>query len=297
MVQRDSFSDFADAERPRIAGELARSLDSLPAGCPPPLAEAMRYSLLSEGKRVRPLLTLMAADACGGDIAAALPAACALEMVHVYSLIHDDLPAMDDDDLRRGQPTNHVVFGEGEAILAGDALLTLAFETLARGVRPPEAAAECVSILASAAGAAGMVGGQSDDLRGVEGERTAQHLESIDERKTGALLEAALLLGAIVAGGNEAQKRALQRYGRSIGIAFQIRDDLLDAESSAEDAGKATGKDAARGKLTYPSLLGVERSRERMAALVAEAEEALAVFGSRAEHLRAFARYVVERVR
>jgi geranylgeranyl diphosphate synthase type II len=273
-------------------------------GCPAPLAEAMSYSLLAPGKRLRPLLVLLAAEACGGSDAAALPAGCAVEMIHTYSLIHDDLPAMDDDDLRRGLPTCHKKFGEALAILAGDALLTLAFEVLAAGY-PPATAAACCRELARAAGAAGMVGGQADDLamERRDGPGSLGELEYLHARKTGALFRAALRLGVLSSQGERAggaDERTLElfdAYGRAFGLAFQIIDDLLDVESSAEQAGKRVGKDAARGKLTYPGFLGIEESRQRAHRLCREAQEALAPLGAAGERLAALARSMVERDR
>ena len=305
--------------RPLVEQALDR-YTHLGDGCPAPLAEAIRYSLLAPAKRLRPLLTLMAAEACGGTVEEALPAASAVEMIHTYSLIHDDLPAMDDDDLRRGRPTNHVVFGEGLAILAGDALLTLAFEVLARGL-PAETAAVCCGELARAAGAVALVGGQADDLAnganadgrddlpealaasaaseesGTPTEERLARLESIHERKTGAMFLVALRLGARSAGAAEWQLDVLEQYGRRLGLLFQITDDLLDVEGSELAVGKRVGKDQDRGKLTFPGLLGIEESRRRAEQLAAEAVAALQPFGPAAEGLETLARYVVERDR
>jgi len=301
-----SYAEFAAQWRPQIDAALAECTN-LDADCPPNLAEAIRYSLLAPGKRLRPLLVLAAAKACGGDIAAAMPAACAVEMIHSYSLIHDDLPAMDDDDLRRGRPTNHKVYGEGIAILAGDALLTLAFETIAARIQPPRVAAQCCAELARAAGACGMVGGQADDLA-QEGKvpgvtlpaapspaENLALLEAIHRRKTGAMLNVSLRLGALVAGADTAQLDALAAYGARLGLTFQIMDDLLDVCGSQDTVGKRVGKDAARGKLTYPGLLGVEESRRRADRLTTEAIESLAPLGAEVEVLEDLARYVVER--
>jgi geranylgeranyl diphosphate synthase type II len=255
------------------------------AGCPATLLEAMHYSLLAPGKRLRPLLVLLAAEACGGSDAVALPAAGAVEMIHTYSLIHDDLPAMDDDDLRRGLPTCHKKFGEALAILAGDALLTLAFQVLAEGY-PPATAAACCRELARGAGACGMVGGQVDDLAWEKRGGSLADLEALHARKTGALFRACLRLGALAAQGEQpggpdpALFEALDGYGRCFGLAFQITDDLLDVESSAERTGKRVGKDAARGKLTYPGFLGVAESRARAERLCREAEEHLRSLGA-----------------
>lgn len=264
--------------------------------CPSRLQEAMAYSLLADGKRLRPVLVLMACEACGGDSRAAMPAACALEMIHAYSLIHDDLPAMDNDALRRGRPTNHVVYGEALAILAGDGLLTLAFEIVAREVQPPTVAAQCCADLAVAAGACGMVGGQAADIEAETGGiATVAELEAIHRRKTGALLCSALTLGGRVAQANEETLSMLRGYGQCLGLAFQIADDLLDVHGNPEKVGKGLQKDSARGKQTYPALLGVEASAERAAELVAEACRLIAPLGERSRHLDALAHFVIER--
>jgi len=266
--------------------------------CPARLASAMRYSVLGGGKRLRPILCLLAAEACGGDIASALPAACALEMVHTYSLIHDDLPAMDDDDLRRGRPTCHKAFDEATAILAGDGLLTLAFEMIARHIQPAGAAIACVQALAEAAGPAGMVGGQMADLQ-AEGrtDATLEALEAIHRRKTGALLRASLRMGGLVAGADETALKALHVYGHAVGLAFQIIDDLLDVEGDETKLGKRVGKDSELGKWTYPGLLGIEGSRRRARQLAEEAVDALAPLGEPGERLRALALDLLERDR
>jgi geranylgeranyl diphosphate synthase, type II len=280
------------------------------AGLPATLLEAMRYSLLAPGKRLRPILTVMAAETCGwddrrdaGPTGNPWPAACAVEMIHAYSLIHDDLPAMDDDDLRRGQPTCHKKFGEALAILAGDALLTMAFEVLAEGY-PDRTAAACCRELARAAGAAGMVGGQVDDLAWEEGgEPSLEELEQLHLRKTGALIRASLRLGALAAYAQrlhpppEYLLECLDGYGRYLGLAFQIVDDLLDVEGDAEQTGKRVGKDAARGKLTYPGLLGVAESRRRAERFCCEAGECLKPLAGDGELLLALIPYVLKRDR
>jgi len=268
------------------------------AACPPRLAAAMRYSVLGGGKRLRPLLCLMAAEACGADGDAALPAACALELVHTYSLIHDDLPAMDDDDLRRGRPTCHKEFDEATAILAGDALLTLAFEIIAQHTRPDAAALGCVRVLAEAAGALGMVGGQMADLE-AEGRSngTPEALEAIHRRKTGALLRAALRMGAIIAGADAPSRAALDSYGRAVGLAFQIVDDLLDVQGDEAKLGKRVRKDCELGKWTYPGFWGVEGSRQRARQLADEAVAALEPLGVGADRLRSLALDLLERDR
>jgi geranylgeranyl diphosphate synthase type II len=266
--------------------------------CPGRLAEAMRYSVMAGGKRLRPVLCLMAAEACGGDASAALPAACALEMVHTYSLVHDDLPSMDDDDLRRGRPTCHKAFDEATAVLAGDGLLTLAFEVIARHIRPAEAALGCVRALAEAAGPSGMVGGQMADLE-AEGctDGTTGALEAIHRRKTGALLRAALRMGALVASATECERQALDDYGRAVGLAFQIVDDLLDVQGDEVKLGKRVRKDSGLGKWTYPAFLGVEGSRLRARQLAEEASAALSPFAGRGDRLRILALDLLERDR
>jgi geranylgeranyl diphosphate synthase type II len=268
------------------------------SACPARLAQAMRYSVLAGGKRLRPVLALLAADACGASDDEAVPAACALELVHTYSLIHDDLPAMDDDDLRRGRPTCHKAFDEATAILAGDALLTLAFEIVAREIQPADAAIGCVRILAEAAGPHGMVGGQMADLE-AEGrtDATVERLEAIHRRKTGALLKAPLCLGAAVAQAPPEIARALECYGRAIGLAFQIIDDLLDVQGDEAKLGKRVQKDSDHGKWTYPGLLGIEPSRAKARALAEDAVAALVPLGDAGEMLRALAWTLLERDR
>jgi geranylgeranyl diphosphate synthase, type II len=289
-----SLQSYAAQVRERIDAALD-SYTQLGDGCPAQLREAIRYSLLSGGKRLRPMLVLLAAEACGGSADAALPAAAAIEMVHTYSLVHDDLPAMDDDDLRRGRPTCHKAFGEATAILVGDALLALAFDVLARDVQPPALAAKCCAVLARAAGATELVGGQADDLAGVAEHAGVEALESIHRRKTGAMFLAALELGGRIGGGDSRQRAALEAFGKKLGLAFQITDDLLDVAGSTEALGKRAGKDREQGKLTFPVVLGVEESRRRAQRLIDEAAQALAPLAPRAEGLEALARYVLER--
>ncbi len=286
----------------RMAERIDSALDSytqFDPDCPAHLREAIRYALLAPGKRLRPRLVLMAAVACGANVEAALPAACAVEMVHAYSLVHDDLPAMDDDDLRRGRPTCHKVFGEDVAILVGDALLALAFEVLASRIEPAATAAACCAVLAHAAGASALVGGQAADLQmaGEKGgiRRELTELQAIHCRKTGALIRASLELGAIVAQASDNQISALRSYGDNLGLAFQITDDLLDVSGNPSDVGKRLAKDAERGKLTFPSLLGCETSREQVGKLIGEACAMIEVFGAKAEPLRALAKFVCER--
>jgi geranylgeranyl diphosphate synthase type II len=273
------------------------------AGVPQSLREAMRYSLLAPGKRLRPILAVMAAEACGGPEADPWPAAVAVEMIHAYSLIHDDLPAMDDDDLRRGQPTCHKEFGEALAILAGDALLTMAFQVLAEGY-PPRTAASCCQELARAAGASGMVGGQVDDLAWEQGgERNLAGLENLHLRKTGALIRASLRMGALAAYAHRNSPpppellEGLDGYGRCLGLAFQIIDDLLDVEGDAGQTGKRVGKDAARGKLTYPGFLGIADSRQRAQRLGREAADYLKHVEADVDLLLALIPWILERDR
>lgn len=282
--------------RLQIEEQLKQCLDRLSADCPDPLREAMAYSLLAGGKRLRPILVLLASEACGGTIDAALPAACAIEMVHTYSLIHDDLPAMDDDALRRGRPTSHIQFGEALAILAGDALLTLAFEIVANGVTAPQTAAACCADLAQAAGAAGMVGGQVVDWEAENlTECSLEHLESIHRRKTGALLTSSLTLGARIGGADLDTIEIFRKYGKSVGLAFQITDDLLDRTGNPETIGKAVRKDQEQGKLTYPALLGIAESRRRAEILIDTAKQCIAPLGDRGRRLEQLAQFVLER--
>ncbi|MBI3466218.1 MAG: polyprenyl synthetase family protein [Planctomycetes bacterium] len=290
--------DYCASRRRLVEGALDRWLPR-PPECPARLAEAMRYSVFSGGKRLRPLLTLMACAAAGGDEETAIAPACAVELVHCYSLVHDDLPAMDDDDLRRGRPTVHVAFDEATAILAGDALLTLAFELIARHCPDPCQVARCTRELAAAAGAGGMVGGQADDLLGADGATTAAErlarLHSMHARKTGALLLASVRLGAIAARAAAPARRALDAYGRRVGLAFQIVDDLLDVHGNESRLGKRVRKDAEQGKLTFPGLLGADEAFRRARQLVVEACDALQPLGTAVDRLREMAQFVVER--
>ena len=296
MHATSSFAEQTESFRELIDSKLDDYTQFDP-GCPTILRDAIRHSLLAPGKRLRPILTLMATEACGCEVGPALPAACAVEMVHAYSLIHDDLPAMDDDDLRRGRPTCHKVFGEGNAILAGDALLALAFEVIAKD-SPSDVAANCCLMLAQAAGASKLVGGQVDDLAAEDQEGgSLDELETIHRRKTGAMLEVSLQLGGVIAHANADQLSSLQRYGRNLGLAFQVVDDLLDFAGDEAQLGKRTQKDAGRGKLTYPLLLGVEVSKQRAADLVAEAISAVSIFGERSGPLSTLAQFVLERKR
>lgn len=335
-MSADEFHKKIASLKARVDADLAARVQN--TEWPVDLQNAVRYSLLANGKRLRPALVLLACEVCGGNPEIALPAAAAIEMIHTYSLIHDDLPSMDDDDLRRGRPTSHIVFGEALAILAGDTLLTYSFETLSSASTSPETTVDCLRVLSRAAGGIGMVGGQildlqaegslyrgrsevgeaefarfsrsydgnsaveavergreSDNRTSGEGSIRVEQLIQIHRMKTGALITAALELGASVAKGTSQQRKALVHYGQCIGLAFQIADDLLDVMGNNEKLGKETGRDDELGKLTYPSLIGIESSRKKADALVQDACNALEVFEGKAVALRQLARFIVER--
>ena len=277
-----------------IQPQDARASDAL-AG----LEDAVRYALQAGGKRIRPCLVYAAAQAAGNgntDVAALDDAACAMELVHTYSLIHDDLPAMDNDDLRRGRPTLHKAFDEATAILVGDGLQALAFELLAsaNGLSA-EARLQMVTVMAQAAGLGGMVGGQFVDIAATGSPLALVELQGLHALKTGALIRASLSLGGIAAGAPDADQAALEAFGAHLGLAFQVVDDILDVEGSAATLGKTGGKDAAAGKTTYVSLLGLEGARSAADALLADGLEALECFGDNANPLRDLARYIVQR--
>lgn len=267
---------------------------------PTSIHRAMRYSIFAGGKRVRPVLMLAACEAVGGVLEDALPAACAMEMIHTYSLIHDDLPAMDDDDFRRGRPTNHKVFGEAIAILAGDALLTEAFITMGSPDYAARVGAErlvpVMREIAFCAGSRGMVGGQVVDMES-EGKADIDlaTVQYIHTHKTGALIKASVKSGAILGGADGEALAAMTKFGETVGLAFQIADDILDIEGTTEQIGKDAGSDQARGKATYPAVIGLAESKRRARELVEIALDALASFGERAEPLREIARYIVAR--
>jgi geranylgeranyl diphosphate synthase type II len=284
----------------RIDAELDRYLPAAER-LPTTLHQSMRYSIFAGGKRIRPLLMIAACEAVGGMLSSVLPAACALEMIHTYSLIHDDLPAMDDDDYRRGRLTNHKVFGEATAILAGDALLTQAFILLASGA-PGESvgAAErlrVLHIIATAAGSLGMVGGQVVDMESETKTVELPIVEYIHTHKTGALILAALQTGAILGGADNHEFAALTRYGECAGLAFQIADDVLDIVGEQSLLGKDVGSDVQRGKATYPALIGLAESKRRAEELRDLAVDALAPLGTEAEPLRALVSFIVDRSR
>ena len=292
-------SKALDAWIKRTRALIEKSLrGSVPATKTKPatIHRAMRYSLLAGGKRLRPILCCAASEACGGSVRDALPAACAVELVHTYSLIHDDLPCMDNDDLRRGKPTSHKVFGEGMAVLAGDALLTEAFAVLASAKpKGTSTIADLVAELARAAGSRGLIAGQVADLE-AEGRKPSEPaLYFIHAAKTGMLLRASLKLGAMCGGATRAQLAALDRFGFALGLAFQIQDDILDATQSARKLGKTAGKDAAAGKMTFPALYGLERARELAAQWTDEAIASLDPFGLRGAKLRGLADLMLSR--
>lgn len=261
------------------------------------LLEAMRYSLFAGGKRLRPILVLAACEAVGGNSRIALRPACALEMIHTYSLIHDDLPAMDDDNFRRGIPTNHKVYGEASAILAGDALLTEAFALLSEPCSDINATIriQLINIAANASGRDGMVGGQMVDMAAEGQENSIETVDFIHKHKTGALILASLHMGALIGGANTEQLQHIIAFGRNAGLAFQIADDLLDIEASQEELGKDVGSDQQRGKATYPAVVGAEKSRSYATELHHAALEALSTFSDAAEPLRQISAYIINR--
>ncbi len=281
------------------ARSVDRALDEFLPGervKPATIHRAMRYSLFAGGKRLRPALCLAAAEACGGTREAALPAACAVECIHTYSLVHDDLPCMDDDDLRRGRPTSHKVFGEGIAVLAGDALLTQAFEILAQTrVVPRYPVAAQIRELAAAAGSLKLIAGQVADLEGEGRPATRAELRFIHLGKTAAMIEASLRLGAMSANATSGKMDALTEFGRNLGLAFQVIDDILDVTQTSEKLGKSAGKDVAAQKATYPAVIGLEASRREARRLTAAARGALKPFGKRGATLLAMADHLLAR--
>ena len=329
--QAANLGEFGEATESLIAA-IQQALDratQFDHGCPQRLAEAIRYAVLAPGKRLRPLLVLMAAEACGGSTEVSMPGAVAVEMIHAYSLIHDDLPSMDDDDLRRGRPTLHIAFDEATAVLAGDALQPLAFEHLCQNVSDPNALAEAVAILARAAGPANLVGGQVDDLAAESGrlddhvlaamadcdhcngtdehsdssrrsqsrQTVIQFLESVHRRKTGALFAASLDLGAVLSSADDRSREALTLFAADLGLAFQVVDDILDHTSDERTLGKRTNKDTGRGKLTYPRLMGLQQARQYAEDLIVSAKRRLELFGRAAWRLNTLADYVLSRTR
>ncbi len=293
-----SLGAYLEARKKLVDEALERYLPG-EENYPPVIFQAVRYSVFAGGKRVRPILCLASAEAAGGDMEPALPVACALELIHTYSLIHDDLPAIDDDDYRRGRLTSHKVFGEDIAILAGDALLTEAFylmseRRLMAGVAPEKLLA-VIHDIAKAAGYFGMVGGQVVDVQSEGKTVESEVLDYIHTRKTGAMITAAVKAGALLANAGEIKLDALTSYGRYIGLAFQIADDILNVEGDRKLMGKETGSDAKRGKVTFPALKGLDASRRKAGELVESALAAIKDFDHRAEPLRMIAGYIVKR--
>ena len=263
---------------------------------PPTIHKAMRYSIFAGGKRIRPVLCLAACEAVGGKPSAALPLACAVECIHTYSLIHDDLPCMDDDDLRRGKPTNHKVFGEGIAVLAGDALLTEAFALLAKSQPPKRYPVRMlVNDLAFAAGSLRLIAGQVQDLEGEDRQLRLAEVKRTHLNKTAALITASIRLGAMAGNATASELKRLTRYGQDLGLAFQVIDDILDATSTKEVMGKSVRADQKNHKSTFPAVLGLDRSREFAADLIADAHKQLSVFGKSADPLRAIADFFLTR--
>jgi len=289
---------YLDAKKKIIDESLLRYMPG-EDNYPPVIFKAIRYSLFAGGKRIRPILCLASAEAVGGDIESILPVACALELIHTYSLIHDDLPAMDDDDYRRGRLTSHKVFGEDIAILAGDALLTEAFHLMSdRGLMEKVSPEKLISVIHDVAGASGcfgMVGGQVVDVQSEGVAVDNGVLNFIHTRKTGAMITAAVKAGAVLANAGEVELNALTSYGSNIGLAFQIADDILNVEGDQKLMGKGTGSDTKRGKVTYPALVGMDASRKKAGELVENALSAITNFDRRAEPLRMIAAYIIER--
>jgi geranylgeranyl diphosphate synthase type II len=289
---------YLETRRRAVDEALERALPPA-AAYPPAIHEAMRYSVFAGGKRLRPILVIAGAEAVGGRMADVMPTACCFELIHTYSLIHDDLPAMDDDDFRRGRPTSHKVYGEALAILAGDALLTRALglvaENVGVGKAPLEVFPHVLAEITAAAGTDGMIGGQVVDIQSEGRAVPPETLEYIHSRKTAALIRGALRSGAILAGASDPELAALTLYGERIGLSFQIVDDVLDVEGSLATLGKTAGSDARKRKITYPGLHGLEASKVRAAALTQEAHAALAPLGAAAEPLHALADFVLQR--
>jgi len=288
------FNEQYQAAASAVDAAMESYLQSL-TDVPERLTEAIVYSVRAGGKRLRPAMVIFSCQACQGTTDAALPAAAAIEMIHTFSLIHDDLPAMDDDDLRRGLPTNHKVFGEGMAILAGDALVTYAFETIARKVEDPAIVKSLICELAFGSGAAGMIGGQVADITHEHAEGSTELVDRIHTQKTAMLFRAACRMGAIIASAGQEKIDALGRYGLKLGLAFQIIDDLLDVTSTPEAMGKNTQKDTDAGKLTYPALVGLDESRLLADKYMTEAFAELELLGEAGERLRKLATMLSER--
>jgi geranylgeranyl diphosphate synthase type II len=298
IISNDSFLNAYLLDRRKIVEEALFRYLPAKSNTPVEIYQAIHYSVFAGGKRIRPILCLAAVEACGGDMAPAMPVACALELIHTYSLIHDDLPVMDNDDFRRGKPTCHKVFGEKIAVLAGDALLTEAFVLLSRAEKIRFSAERRLAVIreiAQAAGIAGMVGGQTLDVLSEKSRPDREVLYEIHRRKTAALIEAAVKSGAIMSTARENKIAALMGYGGNIGMAFQIADDILNVEGDRELMGKGTGSDSALGKVTYPSLMGMDFAKAELQKHINAAIDRLSIFDKRALPLRLIARYIMER--
>ncbi len=264
------------------------------------LVEAMKYAIFPGGKRIRPILAIASCESFGGTLEDILPAACAIEFIHAYSLIHDDLPAMDDDDLRRGKPSTHKIFGEATAILAGNALLTLAFEIMSsypKGRQYNEKKLKIIKLISSACGMKGLIDGQAIDIHSEGKKISAPELEKMHLKKTGALIQASLLAGAIMAGASEEETNMVSIFGKKIGLAFQISDDLLDAEGKKEIVGKETKKDCKKNKATYPSLFGIEASHIAAEKLIEESKNAIQSLGKKSEILSSLSDMIIQRIK
>jgi geranylgeranyl diphosphate synthase type II len=286
-------------QRRALVDKALEDIMPQPSGLASEVIASMNYSLFAGGKRLRPILCIAGAEAVGGSADDVLSVACPLELIHTYSLIHDDLPAMDDDDFRRGKPTNHKVFGEAVALLAGDGLLTLAFNLMARhgtesGIGEG-VLVRVIDLISNAAGYRGMVGGQTADIAHEEKEPDPEIVQYIHRHKTGALIAASVTSGAILAGGNEEQERSINRYGQQVGLAFQIADDILNIEGDSVAMGKGIGSDKAKGKMTYPSVFGITESKRTQEELVESAIDSLKGFDEKADPLRNIARYIIKR--
>jgi len=286
-------------ERKTLVDKALQKFMPRPSGLASDVINAMNYSLFAGGKRVRPILCMAGAEAVGGSTDSVVPVACAIELIHTYSLIHDDLPVMDNDDLRRGKPTNHKVFGEAVALLAGDGLLTLAFNLMAGYGAEKEvekkALLRVIDLIASAAGYKGMVGGQVVDITYEGKEPDPSVVEYIHRHKTAALIAASVTAGTILAGGNKDEEKSINRYGQQVGLAFQIADDILNIQGDRKIMGKGTGSDKEKGKMTYPSVFGTAESTKIQKELIKNAIESLKGFDNRAEPLRDLARYIINR--
>ena len=298
LKNSSNLKEYLEGKKEIVDKGILRLLDS-PGRYPLTLYQSMHYSLMAGGKRIRPILAIASAEAVSGMTESVIPVAVAVEMIHTYSLIHDDLPAMDNDDLRRGKLTNHKVFGEATAILAGDALLTIAFTILSDNNlwcnMPSDKALKIIHEIGLGSGPRGMVGGQQMDIESEGKEIDIKALERMHRKKTGALIRASVRSGGIASGATEIQLQALTNYAEKVGLAFQIADDLLDVEGNAEETGKSTGKDAHQNKNTYPALLGLDKSKAIEKNLIEKAIEALDKFDDKADPLREIAEYIVER--